>query len=1205
MATVVKPPQSWNRAETDTRVRHPLHRLRSYIRAYVTIEGVSVFFLYLVVWFWVGLLLDFGVFKLFAYDWVREMPRLIGGDSFEILRVGMLVILLGGLLALVTTKVLLRLLREFRDGALALVLERRYPRQLGDRLITAVEMADPRQAAVYGHSQPLVDQTIREAADRVDTVPVSGVFNWGRLYRYGAVLAGLTLGTYLLIGVAYCLIAQEGPGKFFYRSRDVAAIWAERNLLLQNSLWPRSAYLEVIRFKGSKKDPNEMRIGDNAPTAEIWVRASRWVIADQTAPDGWRPLRWRDLPDILGYTPDVKELPVEWDGWAVDIDDLDEHIPSYLIPEDWRGKTTRYVREDLKYPGGKSPKLLAMLSGLPLQGQGLNLANVGLAAAAFRENDLLTRAEGKKKSRTPAWPAGVRQTVEQLEKYEAMQDSLFRWQEWTVDRIALQLEQKVEAMNALRAALARTGASTVGLTAGPRGANPLAAAAGLIAGKGAWERHAQAALEFAHEKEYQKIQKVFDDLEAVVEAGDVERTVRKLDLPEEVLIYSYGETTKNKKTFARRSENKYQVVIDRLPESVKFYVQGEDFYTPEKKITLVPRPRVDKMFADREEPAYIYYRMQGPAGELGPQLVLKGKKQLFRDQSVYVSDVVSRIEVPVGSNITLTAESSDLLKDQVRIEPARTPAGTSTVVSGKDPLTGIRPKFVKELGAENRKKFWVRFDNVTRKIDFNFKFTNEDNVDGERHVIIEPTPDKHPDVTVNIIENVFRKKRNSDAYLITPRARVPFKGVVTDDRGLNDVRWVYQVKEARVEATRGKIYTALTALQGTPVSEVQAVMGPAYLSWLLGRMARVDAGTGKTADVAQYRQGTKLLEDQIRAALTQGVTLNGDALLAKYALEVKERKDNEVDPATLRRALAKEPPKFTLLKTFTLKTDEDAFSFKEHMPWLVTPSKEVFQTHYLVELWVTATDNNVESQDPQTRKYRPVVSESKQRFTFEVVSENDLLAEIFREEEDLREDLEKLFKKLNDAKTKFDTQVLPGVEGQELPGRDRALKGTRANEVKKVINMVGKDIGGVHSAFSRILLELEANDVQKSSISRVKEKICEPLEQMMDKTKGDFKLAEDAVEKLQLILEKDQKGDQQQRTVASRDARDKIDQLISRLSAVLEAMQKIIGKDELLRDLIEQEQKQRRQFAELKAHRDYLIQLITGEAAVEEPEKKP
>jgi len=56
----------------------------------------------------------------------------------------MLAILVGCLIALVAFKIFRRLFKEFSDASVALLLERRYPKELGDRLITAVELADPK-----------------------------------------------------------------------------------------------------------------------------------------------------------------------------------------------------------------------------------------------------------------------------------------------------------------------------------------------------------------------------------------------------------------------------------------------------------------------------------------------------------------------------------------------------------------------------------------------------------------------------------------------------------------------------------------------------------------------------------------------------------------------------------------------------------------------------------------------------------------------------------------------------------------------------------------------------------------------------------------------------------------------------------------------------------------------------------------------------
>src|SRR6516165_10177771 len=137
MATVTTPPPAptlndSKRADLQRKVCDPLEKLRGYIRLYVTTEGVAVLLMYLALWFWIGLIIDYGFFKLFKLDWVQALEGWWG------IRLSVLLVLIAGLLAVVAVKVVLRVWREFRDGPLALVLERRFPQLLGDRLITAV-----------------------------------------------------------------------------------------------------------------------------------------------------------------------------------------------------------------------------------------------------------------------------------------------------------------------------------------------------------------------------------------------------------------------------------------------------------------------------------------------------------------------------------------------------------------------------------------------------------------------------------------------------------------------------------------------------------------------------------------------------------------------------------------------------------------------------------------------------------------------------------------------------------------------------------------------------------------------------------------------------------------------------------------------------------------------------------------------------------
>lgn len=342
MATATRPTAPFNREESQRNLRHPLERLRGYIRFYVSAEGLAVLLLYLALWFWIGLALDYGSFRLFRWDWVQRLPW-----SFRAVLLGGLI---AGLLAVVATRVLLRLFREFQHTALALVLERRFPSQLGDRLITAVELADPRIAHRYGFSQAMIDQTIRDAATRVDETHVHEAFNWRRLVRYGLWAMGLSAGIYVLVGLACGTahivrnrpLADETPaiqvsdtaptapvqhsngrhhsatdlngdwadmGEGFSDVNDVAALWFERNILLWNTIWPRRAQLELINFPGDEK-----KIGRNSPPLEMRVRALKWLVPDsnrQRAPEGWRSMLWTDLdPKLLGV--EIPKLPRDW-----------------------------------------------------------------------------------------------------------------------------------------------------------------------------------------------------------------------------------------------------------------------------------------------------------------------------------------------------------------------------------------------------------------------------------------------------------------------------------------------------------------------------------------------------------------------------------------------------------------------------------------------------------------------------------------------------------------------------------------------------------------------------------------------------------------------------------------------------------------------------------------------------------------------------
>lgn len=302
----------------DPELLHPLDRLRGTIRRYVVVEGVLSAAIFAAAWYVAAVVLDFGAFKLLTWDWVLDAPAWLRGVS--------LALGLAGVAAIVAVRIARRLTTEFTYPALALVLERRFPKVLGDRLITAVELADVEDQSRYGYSRDLILQTVREARERVGTVPVDDVFDWRRLRVLGATAAGLVAAVVLAGFVSYAAATGSvNPYRFAWRFAHVTAVLAERDLFLMDTPWPRRAHLELVGFPES-----ELRIGKDAGEPTVRSRAYRWVVADRTAPMGWRPMTWGDVTEGLigGPVPALSEkgfraaaeaaLPADPADWPLD-----------------------------------------------------------------------------------------------------------------------------------------------------------------------------------------------------------------------------------------------------------------------------------------------------------------------------------------------------------------------------------------------------------------------------------------------------------------------------------------------------------------------------------------------------------------------------------------------------------------------------------------------------------------------------------------------------------------------------------------------------------------------------------------------------------------------------------------------------------------------------------------------------------------------
>ena len=166
----------------DARLTQPLDRLAGMLRRYVAVNALLVAGLAVSGWLLLSVLLDYGVFQATNFDWVLDAtPRLRSGA-----RTALLFFLVLASFRVVRTFVA----GKFSYSELAMVLEKRFPDLLGERLITAVELADRDRANRSGYSTDMIDRTVEEASERVGRVPLASVFNRRRLYRKASLVAG-------------------------------------------------------------------------------------------------------------------------------------------------------------------------------------------------------------------------------------------------------------------------------------------------------------------------------------------------------------------------------------------------------------------------------------------------------------------------------------------------------------------------------------------------------------------------------------------------------------------------------------------------------------------------------------------------------------------------------------------------------------------------------------------------------------------------------------------------------------------------------------------------------------------------------------------------------------------------------------------------------------------------------------------------------
>jgi hypothetical protein len=207
-----------------------LSQLRSRIRWYFWADGLATSLGRLAIVFWVAL----------AADWFFEP-----GQTARLL-------ILCGFTVLATVYLASQLIRpgfkRLSDIELATLLERRFP-ELNDGLLTILACQADQSGGAY---ESMLANSTHELHQQLGSIRLGQIFNPRALLRNSF--------------IAICLLASIATLVGF--SPETAQIWCQRQFLLANENWPRSAALEAVGF-----DSNNIALVARSADFQLLVRA--------------------------------------------------------------------------------------------------------------------------------------------------------------------------------------------------------------------------------------------------------------------------------------------------------------------------------------------------------------------------------------------------------------------------------------------------------------------------------------------------------------------------------------------------------------------------------------------------------------------------------------------------------------------------------------------------------------------------------------------------------------------------------------------------------------------------------------------------------------------------------------------------------------------------------------------------------------------
>ena len=645
------------------------------------------------------------------------------------------------------------------------------------------------------------------------------------------------------------------------------------------------------------------------------------------------------------------------------------------------------------------------------------------------------------------------------------------------------------------------------------------------------------------------------------------RTLRELTLPKVVrLVYKGKDTTKRLELKKSSGEYVYSETMKGLEaDKTRYWAVAEDFETDTRELTLLPPPQMVELLCEQYHPAYLYYR---PASEDGKDLAGHKQRMEPQDFSSTSGKVTTISQVPGGSDVVLRVRVNRVLESRGEAVPH-----IDFVGSGNVPVPYQDLKWWGTTGDG----FELTFKNVREKIHFTMNFQDENGVKGSREVEIAPLLDKAPLLDGIEPDTTVRRMKAARTYMVTASARVPFQGVIRDDQGLARVRFHWTLREEKLgtEALQANTVTIF----GLPVKLPEEIEAPAAPS----EVHSLDmAGFAARKTKEENFLGPEQVRDWLsRAKKYDYRDEKAKPLLKRFKLEP----DNWTEP--INKDEEKDPKKWEYLKAEDsernpLRCDFPVWDLEDKTGKKIRVDRTKTQRHYRLQLWLEAVDTDLDSDKDKKGNPQPH-SGSSERFNFQVVSENVLVAEISEEENKIFTRFDEMVKSMEAREAKLREVVLKLDEGTLKPGEDNTFDG----ELNGILGSLGFTAAaldkaaetalGVRKDYERIQKELRINQVE-TTISRVTNGVINPL---LEIEKNEFPEAKEAlrsfVKAVDLVKSKKMNNVAQvtdSTRAAANNAQMHVKQLNEKLKAVLRAMEKIQGIADLVKRLVELEKKQ-------------------------------